>query len=71
MDNEQKKYLQSFARSARMYETVRDFVLDFGIIDVDSDCTDLELGSRMRAREEMKRELIKKFNTISFLVDED
>lgn len=69
MDNDTKKYLKSFAKNTRMFEAVREYILDFDIIDMN--CSDLELGSRVRQREELKRDMLKKFNSISFLVDED
>lgn len=69
MTEDQKNNLKSFAKSEHMFNDVKDFVLDFGIID-DGTCSDAELGARYRAQTAIKKELKDKFRTMRFLIDD-
>lgn len=69
MDSETKKYLKSISGSPKIIEALENYILDFGIIDVESG-TDAELGARLRARKELEKEIVNKFRDIKFLADD-
>lgn len=65
MNERQQKLAKAFTSQKELYEFIKEYILDFGIID--TDCTDLELGARFRERENLKEELRLKFKGLELI----